>query len=64
MDYSSDLKKLREKMLLTQKEFGELVGVSFETVNRWENGRHVPTMKAKRKIIKLKNKYESLLEKE
>lgn len=53
MNYSGDLKKLREKMLLTQSEFGQLIGVSFETVNRWENGKHVPTMKAKRKINRL-----------
>ena len=58
MNYSGDLKKLREKMLLTQSEFGQLIGVSFETVNRWENGKHVPTMKAKRKINKLAEKYE------
>ena len=58
MNYSGDLKKLREKMLLTQSEFGQLIGVSFETVNRWENGKHVPTMKTKRKINKLAEKFE------
>ena len=58
MNYSGDLKKLREKMLLTQSEFGKLLGVSFETVNRWENGKHVPTMRAKRKINKLAEKFE------
>ena len=57
MDYSRDLKKLREKMFLTQTEFGNLLGVSFETVNRWENGKHIPTMRAKRKINKLAEKY-------
>lgn len=57
MNYSGDLKKLREKMLLTQSEFGKLLGVSFETVNRWENGKHVPTMRAKRKINKLAEKF-------
>ena len=58
MNYSGDLKKLREKMLLTQSEFGKLIGVSFETVNRWENGKHVPNMRAKRKINKLAEKFE------
>lgn len=52
------LKKLREKMLLTQEEFGKLIGVSFETVNRWENGKHVPTMRAKRKIAKLASRFD------
>ena len=54
-----ELKKLREKMLLTQEEFGKLIDVSFETVNRWENGKHVPTMKAKRKIAKLASKFDN-----
>ena len=62
MNYSGDLKKLREKMLLTQSEFGQLIGVSVETVNRWENGKHVPTMRAKRKINKLAEKFEDFKE--
>ena len=54
MPYSKDdIKKIRESLLLTQTEFAEKLGVSFETVNRWENGRHKPTMKTKRKIKKL-----------
>lgn len=52
-DYSKDIKKLREKMLLTQEEFAKKIGVSFETVNRWENGKHEPTIKAKRKIVQM-----------
>lgn len=48
-----DIKQLREKLLLTQAEFAAKLGVSFETVNRWENGKHEPTMKAKRKIKRL-----------
>ena len=51
-----DIKQIREELLLTQEEFAKKLGVSFETVNRWENGRHEPTMKAKRKIKRL---YES-----
>ena len=48
-----DIKQLREKLLLTQAEFAAELGVSFETVNRWENGKHEPTMKAKRKLKRL-----------
>ena len=55
MDYKRAIKKTREKMFLTQEEFGKLVGVSFETVNRWENGKHEPSLKAKRKISKIIN---------
>lgn len=53
MSFSYDTKKLREKMMVSQKELANLLGVSFETVNRWENGHHQPTYKYKRKIKKL-----------
>lgn len=53
MDYSKAIKQLRMKLLLTQTEFAELLEVSFESVNRWENGKNEPTMKVKRKIHKL-----------
>lgn len=52
------IKKLREKMLLTQTEFAELLGVAFETVNRYENGKSIPTMKVKRKLAELFKQYE------
>ena len=50
MDYSKLIKKIREKLFLTQTEFADLIGVSFETVNRWENAKFNPSMKAKKKI--------------
>ena len=57
MNWSQMSKILREKMLLTQTEFAELLGVSFASVNRWENGEHEPTMKMKREIMKLMKKH-------
>lgn len=56
-DCSKNIKKLREKMMLTQEEFANVIGVSFQTVNRWENGKHEPTLKTKRKIVKLSSKF-------
>lgn len=60
MKYSDLIKKLRVKLLLTQTEFAALLGVSFESVNRWENDKNEPSFKAKRKIMELakKNKVE------
>lgn len=52
-------------MMLTQKEFADYLGVSFETVNRWENGRNIPTMKIRRKLsllFLLFNKYKISLD--
>lgn len=53
MDYAKLIKKYREKQLITQEEFANLLGVSFSTVNRWENGKYEPTMKVKRKLKEL-----------
>ena len=58
MDYSSLIKQLREKMILTQSELADVLGVSFQSVNRWENGKCLPTMKAKRKLRELFIKYQ------
>lgn len=38
-------------------EFADYLGVSFGTVNRWENDRFMPTVKAKRKLAPLFEKY-------
>lgn len=53
IDYKYLTKELRDKMILTQEELAELLGVSFASVNRWENGRYKPTTKVKRKIVEL-----------
>ena len=57
MSYSDNIKKLREKLILTQKEFAELIGVSYVTVCRWETGKFDPTIKMRRKIVELLIKY-------
>lgn len=53
MTYPEAIKKLRNKMLMTQTEFAEFLGVKFGTVNRWEAGEYKPTMKTKRKLAPL-----------
>lgn len=57
MDYAKLVKKLRDKLILSQYEFAELLGVSYTTVSRWENGKYEPTIKIKRKIIALCGKH-------
>ena len=56
MDYPIDIKNLRKKLMVSQKELASLLGVSFESVNRWENGHHEPTYKCQRKLKKLCDK--------
>lgn len=37
------IRELRKSMSLTQQQFAELLGVSFVTLNRWENGQSKPS---------------------
>lgn len=57
MDYKVIIKKLRNKMLLKQSEFAKELGVSIASVARWETGENEPTMKVKRKLKILFEKY-------
>jgi len=57
MTYAEAIKKLRNKMILTQTEFADLLEVSFGAVNRWESGKYKPTTKTKRKLAPLFEKY-------
>ena len=56
-DYSTAIKKLRNKMMLSQQGMAGLLGVSFASINRRENGIHEPTLKMKRKLKALFNEY-------
>ena len=57
MPYYEAIRKLRHLMYLTQIEFGLLFGVTFGTVNRWESGKFLPSMKVKRKLAFYFKKY-------
>ena len=36
------IKKIRKENHLTQKEFAELFGVTYQAVSKWENGQNIP----------------------
>jgi len=57
MNYAEAIKLLRKRMLLTQTELAQKVGVAFISINRWENGHCEPTMKVKRKLAPLFKEY-------
>lgn len=57
MNYSEQIKAIRESLLVTQTELAEMLGVTFATVNRWEKGHHEPTIKQKRAIRELCRKH-------
>ena len=47
------MKQIRAFLNISQTEFAEYLGVSFATVNRWENGRAIPNKLAQSKIYDL-----------
>ena len=49
-DFGVRIKELRDQLRLTQEAMAETLGVSFATVNRWENGWTVPSKLALRQI--------------
>ena len=61
-DYPELVKKLRDKLIISQEELAKLLEVSFATINRWENGHTEPTIKAKRKLFELCKKNGSEVE--
>lgn len=50
MEIASKLKELRRKLLISQEELAQRLGVSFPTVNRLENGRCQPSLRTLRAI--------------
>ena len=52
-DYPIRVKDLRERLGLTQTQMAERIGVSFATVNRWENRQSKPTRLPWQQIVDL-----------
>ncbi len=52
-DYPERIKRLRQRMGLTQVELSQRLGVSFTTVNRWENGQTRPSPLAWRRLQRM-----------
>lgn len=53
VDYPNAIRKLRAKLNISQQELADLLGVSFPSVNRWENGHYESTLIAKVKLEEL-----------
>lgn len=52
-NYSKALLELRAKLNVSQQKLAELLGVSFPSISRWENGHNEPTVLAKVRLEKL-----------
>ena len=50
MSLSDSIKLIRQKSLLNQQEFADVLKVGLTTVNRWEGGKSIPNISAMKKI--------------
>lgn len=53
IDYQKAVKDLRDKLIMTQAEFAKMLGVSFTSINRWENDQNRPTTTVRKQIVEL-----------
>ena len=52
-DFADRIRQYRDRLGLTQGELAARLGVSFATVNRWENGQTKPSPLAWQRLIRL-----------
>jgi superfamily II DNA or RNA helicase len=57
-NFTSQIKQLRGRLGLTQVMLAERLGVSFPTVNRWENGKSVPSQLSWNRLLEIAGELE------
>jgi transcriptional regulator with XRE-family HTH domain len=58
-DVSTLIKALRRRLGLTQEQFAAKVGVTYGTVNNWENGKRMPLPFLLRRLIEMRDELEA-----
>lgn len=53
-DITTLIKQLRQKLSLTQEQFAQKVGVTYSTVNHWENGKRTPHPYLIQRLLEIK----------
>ncbi len=48
------VKELRRRLDLTQEQFAQKVGVTYSTVNHWENGKRAPLPFLVRRLVEMR----------
>lgn len=59
MEFSDKLKKIRNELNLSQTALAKELGVSYATLNRWENGKFEPNYRAIKKFEEFCDKLEN-----
>jgi DNA-binding XRE family transcriptional regulator len=58
-DIPALVKELRSRLDLTQEQFAQKVGVTYSTVNHWENGKRVPLPFLVKRLVEMKEELDS-----
>lgn len=53
-DIPALIRELRQRLDLTQEQFAQKVGVTYSTVNHWENGKRVPLPFLVKRLLEMK----------
>ncbi|HSW09569.1 MAG TPA: helix-turn-helix transcriptional regulator [Bacillota bacterium] len=53
------IRELRKRLDLTQEQFAQEIGVTYSTVNRWENGKRMPLPFLVKRLHELKAQLDS-----
>ena len=51
MSFDEILKNIRKELNITQEQLARDLNVSFSTLNRWENGRNIPSRLARMRLF-------------
>ena len=57
------VKRLRERLHLTQEQFAQKVGVTYSTVNHWENGKRTPQPYLVKRLLEMKEELDFIKKK-
>ncbi len=53
-DIPALIRELRQRLDLTQEQFAHRIGVTYSTVNHWENGKRVPLPFLVKRLVEMK----------
>lgn len=59
VDIPALIKALRKRLNLTQEQFAQRVGVTYSTVNHWENGKRTPMPFLVKRLLEMEEELDS-----